>query len=54
MNLVVTATPRFSWDGPEVLVFDVIALGARMGVGFTASHSTAQVTKRPYEMERLD
>jgi hypothetical protein len=36
-----------------VLVFDVIALGATMGVAFTASRSTAQVTKRLYEMERL-
>jgi hypothetical protein len=48
------AKPRFSWDGHEVLVFDVIALGATMGVAFTALRSTAQVTKRIYEMERLD
>jgi len=36
-----------------VLVFDVIALGATMGVA-SALRSTAQVRKRIYEMERLD
>ena len=54
VNLVVLAKPRFAWDGHEVLVFDAIALGATVGVAFTALRSTAQVTKRLYEMERLD
>ncbi len=54
VNLVVLAKPRFSWDGHEVLVFDAVALGATAGVAFTALRSTAQVTKRRHEMERLD
>lgn len=54
VNLAVLAKPRFVWDGREVLVFDVIALGATVGVAFTALRSTAQVTKRLYDMERLD
>jgi phosphatidylglycerophosphate synthase len=54
VNLVVLAKPRFGWDGHEVLVFDAIALGATVGVAFTALRSTAQVTKRLYDMERLD
>jgi phosphatidylglycerophosphate synthase len=54
VNLVVLAKPRFAWDGHEALVFDAIALGATLGVAFTALRSTAQVTRRLYEMERLD
>jgi hypothetical protein len=54
VNLVVLVKPRFAWDGHEALVFDAIALGATVGVAFTALRSTAQVTKRLYEMERLD
>lgn len=54
VNLVVLVKPRLAWDGHEVLLFDVIATGAAVGVAFTALRSTAQVTKRLYEMERLD
>ena len=54
VNLAVLAKPRFSWDGHGVLVFDVIALAATAGVAFTALRSAAQVTKRLYDMERLD
>jgi len=53
-NLLVLAKPRFAWDGREVLVFDVIAVAATVGVAVIALRSTAQVTKRLYEMERLD
>ena len=54
VNLVVLAKPRFAWDGHEALVFDAVALGATAGVAFTALRSTAQVTKRLYDLERLD
>jgi phosphatidylglycerophosphate synthase len=54
VNLVVLARPRFAWDGREVLVFDVIAVAATLGVAFTALRSMAQVTKRLYDLERLD
>ena len=54
VNLVVLAKPRFNWDGHEALVFDAVALGATAGVAFTALRSTAQVTKRLYDLERLD
>jgi len=35
-------------------VFDAVALGATVGVAFTALRSTAQGAKRLYEVERLD
>ena len=54
VNLVVLAKPRFAWDGQEALVFDAVALGATAGVAFTALRSTAQVTKRLHDLERLD
>jgi hypothetical protein len=54
VNLTVLATPRFLWAGREVLVFDVIAVGATLGVAFTALRSFVQVTRRLYDMERLD
>ena len=53
-NLLALAKPRFAWGGREILVFDVIALAATVGVAVTALRSTAQVTRRLYEMERLD
>jgi phosphatidylglycerophosphate synthase len=54
VNLFVLAKSTFSWDGRELLVFDVIAVGATVGVAFTALRSLFQVTKRLYDMERLD
>jgi phosphatidylglycerophosphate synthase len=54
VNVVVLAKPRFSWEGHDVLVFDVIAWAAAVGVAFTAGRSTLQVTKRLYDLERLD
>jgi phosphatidylglycerophosphate synthase len=54
VNLAVLAWPRFAWDGREVLLFDVIAGAATLGVAVTALRSVAQVTKRLYELERLD
>jgi len=54
VNVVVLLKPRFTWDGHDVLVFDVIALAATAGVAFTALRSAAQVTKRLYDIERLD
>jgi phosphatidylglycerophosphate synthase len=54
VNLVVLARPTFTWDGREVLVFDVVVLGATVGVAFTALRSFAQVTKHLYDLERLD
>jgi hypothetical protein len=54
VNLLVLSWPRFSWDGRDVLVFDVIALLATAAVWITALRSVVQVTKRLYELERLD
>jgi phosphatidylglycerophosphate synthase len=53
-NLLVLSRPTFVWDGRTVLVFDVITVGATVGVAFTALRSLAQVTKRLYDLERLD
>jgi phosphatidylglycerophosphate synthase len=54
VNLLVLSQPRFGWDGREVLVFDVVAVAGTAGVAFTALRSLAQVTKRLYDLERLD
>jgi phosphatidylglycerophosphate synthase len=53
-NLLALAKPSFAWWGREILVFDVLALGATIGVAATALRSTVQVGRRLYEMERLD
>jgi hypothetical protein len=54
VNLAVLVRPRLALGGRELLTFDLIALAASVGVAFTALRSAAQVTKRLYEMERLD
>jgi phosphatidylglycerophosphate synthase len=54
VNLVVLFSPQLRWGGREVLVFDVVAVGAAIGVAFIALRSLAQVTKRLYDLERLD
>jgi phosphatidylglycerophosphate synthase len=53
VNLLVLVRPVVILAGRPVLVFDVVALGATLGVAIVALRSTAQVTKRLYEMERL-
>ena len=54
VNVLVLSRPRFSWDGREILVFDVIALAAAAAVSAVALRSVGQVTKRLYDLERLD
>jgi phosphatidylglycerophosphate synthase len=54
VHLVLLVRPRVSIAGRELLLFDVIALLATIAVWFTALRSAAQVTKRLYELERLD
>ena len=54
VNLLVLSWPRFSWDGRGILVFDVIALAAAAAVSIVALRSVGQVTKRLYDLERLD
>jgi len=53
VNLAVLRWPRFELAGREVLLFDVFGALATMAVAITALRSTAQVTKRLYDMERL-
>ena len=48
------ALPRVAWDGGEILLFDAIALLATAGLWVTGLRSFAQVSKRLYDLERLD
>jgi len=54
VNLLVLVKPTFGWEGREVLIFDVVAVGGALGVAVTALRSLAQVTRRLYDLERLD
>ena len=53
VNLAVLRWPRVELLGREVLLFDVFGVLATVAVAFTALRSTAQVTKRLYDLERL-
>jgi phosphatidylglycerophosphate synthase len=53
VNLAVLRWPQVELLGREVLLFDVFAALATVAVAFTALRSTAQVTKRLYDLERL-
>ena len=53
VNLAVLLWPRVELLGREVLLFDVVGVLATVAVAFTALRSTAQVTKRLYDLERL-
>jgi phosphatidylglycerophosphate synthase len=53
VNLAVLRWPRVTLLGREWLLFDLVGLAATVAVAFTALRSTAQVTKRLYDMERV-
>jgi phosphatidylglycerophosphate synthase len=52
-NLAVLRWPRVSLGGRELLLFDLLCGAAAIAVALTALRSTAQVTKRLYDIERL-
>jgi archaetidylinositol phosphate synthase len=52
-NLAVQRWPRVNVAGRELLLFDLLCGAAAVAVAITALRSTAQVTKRLYDMERL-
>jgi phosphatidylglycerophosphate synthase len=53
VNLVVFFRPVVTLAGRTVLVFDLVAAAATVGVAVVALRSTIQVTRRLYDMERL-
>jgi phosphatidylglycerophosphate synthase len=53
VNLAVLRWPRVELHGREMLLFDAFGIAATVAVAFTALRSTAQVTKRLYDLERL-
>jgi phosphatidylglycerophosphate synthase len=53
VNLAVLLWPRVELLGRDVLLFDVFGVLGTVAVAFTALRSTAQVTKRLYDLERL-
>jgi phosphatidylglycerophosphate synthase len=53
VNLAVLRWPRVTLFGRDWLLFDLVGLAATVAVAFTALRSTAQVTKRLYDMERV-
>jgi archaetidylinositol phosphate synthase len=53
VNLAVLRWPWVTLGGHRVLLFDVVGLAATVAVAVTALRSTAQVTKRLYDLERL-
>jgi len=53
VNLAVLRWPRVELAGRDVLLFDVFGVAATVAVAFTALRSTAQVTRRLYDLERL-
>lgn len=54
VNLLVLAYPRVSLFGASYLLFDLLAGAGTVGVALVALRSAAQVTKRLYDLERLD
>lgn len=53
-NLVVLVSPRVSLFGTTYLLFDLLAGAGTAGVASVALRSAIQVTKRLYDLERLD
>jgi phosphatidylglycerophosphate synthase len=54
VNLAVLRWPHVSLGGERVLLFDVVGIAATVAVTVTGLRSFAQVTKRLYDLERLD
>ena len=53
VNLAVLAWPNVTMRGRPMLLFDIVGLLATVGVAITGLRSTAQVTKRLYDLEKL-
>jgi hypothetical protein len=54
VNLTVLVFPKVTLFGTPHLVFDLLAGAATVAVAFVTLRSAAQVTKRLYDLERLD